>query len=139
MAISLNTIKKAKGSAKKGKRVGRGNASGHGTYSTRGMKGQRSRKGVSNLKRLGMKAQLLRLPKNRGFKSLMPKNQVLSVEIINANFKDNEIVNPEILVAKKLVKSASLPIKVLGKERLALKGLKFEKIKMSANLKDQLK
>jgi len=139
MAISLNTIKKAKGSAKKGKRVGRGNASGHGTYATRGMKGQRSRKGVSNLKRLGLKPNLLKLPKNRGFRSLMPKNQVLNVEIINANFKDNETVSPEVLVTKGLVKSATLPIKILGKERLTLKGLKFEKIKMSANLKDQLK
>ena len=45
--LSLNTIKKTKGSSKKIKRVGRGNASGHGTYSTRGLKGQKSRSGVS--------------------------------------------------------------------------------------------
>jgi large subunit ribosomal protein L15 len=53
--LTLNSIKKAKGSAKGRKRVGRGNASGHGTYSTRGLKGQKSRSGVSGLKRLGMK------------------------------------------------------------------------------------
>ena len=38
--LSLNTIKKSKGSHKNKKRVGRGNASGRGTYSTRGQKGQ---------------------------------------------------------------------------------------------------
>ncbi|MHB8904427.1 MAG: 50S ribosomal protein L15, partial [Patescibacteria group bacterium] len=127
--LSLNTIKKAKGSSQKKKRVGRGNASGHGTYSTRGLKGQKSRSGVSNLKRLGMKKQLLKIPKVRGFKSLKPKNQVVSVKAINANFKDNEIVNPISLFEKKLISSASEPVKILGKEKLTVK-VKFEHIKM---------
>ncbi len=35
----------APGSKKDAKRVGRGNASGHGTYSCRGLKGQKSRAG----------------------------------------------------------------------------------------------
>ena len=81
--LSLNTIKKSKGSHKNKKRVGRGNASGRGTYSTRGQKGQRQRAGVSNLKRLGMKSQLLQTPKVRGFKSDKPKNQIVSVKAIN--------------------------------------------------------
>lgn len=136
--LSLNTITKAKGSSKKNKRVGRGNASGHGTYSTRGLKGQKSRSGVSNLKRLGMKKQLLAIPKSRGFKSLNPKNQVISVKAINQNFKDNETVNPTILFEKKLISSASLPVKVLGKEKLTVK-VKFEKIKMSEGVKSQIK
>lgn len=136
--LSLNTIKKAKGSAKKNKRVGRGNASGHGTYSTRGQKGQRSRSGVSNLKRLGMRAQLLQIPKSRGFKSLKDKNQVVSVKAINQAFKDNEIVSPQALFEKQLIASAALPVKILGKEKLTVK-VKFEKIKMSASLKDQVK
>ncbi|MFA6995266.1 MAG: 50S ribosomal protein L15 [Patescibacteria group bacterium] len=136
--LSLNTIKKTKGSAKKNKRVGRGNASGHGTYSTRGQKGQKSRSGVSGLKRLGMKKQLLQIPKSRGFRSLQPKNQVVSIKAINKNFKDNEIVNPLVLFEKKLISSSSLPVKILGKEKLTVK-VKFEKIKMSASLSEQLK
>ena len=135
--LSLNTIKQAKGSSQKKKRVGRGNASGHGTYSTRGLKGQKSRSGVSNLKRLGMKKQLLSIPKVRGFKSLNPKNQVVSVKAINSNFKDNEVVNPLALFEKKLIPSASLPVKILGKEKLTVK-VKFEHIKMSAGLKSQI-
>lgn len=136
--LSLNTLKKAKGSAKKIKRVGRGNASGHGTYSTRGLKGQKARSGVSNLKRLGMRKQLLAIPKVRGFKSLKPKNQIVSVKAINANFKDNEIVNPEALLAKKLISSLNSPVKVLGKEKLTVK-VSFEKVLMSASVSDQKK
>lgn len=135
--LSLNTITRAKGRAKKNKRVGRGNASGHGTYSTRGLKGQKSRSGVSGLKRLGLKKQLLQIPKARGFRSLNPKNQVVSVKAINANFKDGEIVNSEALMAKKLISSVNLPIKILGKEKLTVQ-VKFEKIKMSDSLKKQL-
>lgn len=136
--LALNTIKKAKGSNKEKKRVGRGNSSGHGTYSTRGLKGQKARSGVSGLKRLGMRPQLLQIPKWRGFKSLKPKNQVISVKTINNNFKDNETVNPETLFAKQLIASASQPVKVLGKEKLTVK-VKFENIKMSAGVRDQIK
>jgi large subunit ribosomal protein L15 len=136
--LSLNTIKKTKGSSKKIKRVGRGNASGHGTYSTRGLKGQKSRSGVSGLKRLGMKKQLLAIPKVRGFKSLKPKNQVVSVKAINKYFKDGEVVSAASLFAKKLIGSAELPVKILGKEKLSVK-VTLEKINVSAAVKDQIK
>lgn len=134
--LSLNTIKKSQGSLKKNKRVGRGNASGHGTYSTRGQKGQKSRSGVSGLKRLGLKKQLLQIPKVRGFKSLNPKNQVVSVKAINSFFKDGETVTPAALFEKKLIASASLPVKILGKEKLTVK-VKLEKIKTSESVKAQ--
>lgn len=135
--LSLNTIKKAKGSSQKKKRVGRGNASGHGTYSTRGLKGQKSRSGVSGLKKLGMKKNLLKIPKVRGFKSAKPKNLVVGVKAINANFKDNDIVSPASLYEKKLISNDTQPVKILGKEKLTVK-VKFEHIKMSEGLKSQI-
>lgn len=135
--LSLNSITKARGSAKKNKRVGRGNASGRGTYSTRGLKGQKSRSGVSGLKRLGFKKQLMQIPKSRGFKSLNPKNQTVSVLAINRSFKDGDTVTPALLVEKGLVASENSPIKLLGKEKLVVK-VKFENIKMSATIKQQL-
>ncbi|HKM40402.1 MAG: 50S ribosomal protein L15 [Patescibacteria group bacterium] len=140
MAISLHNIKRSSGSSRPGKRLGRGDSSGKGTYSGRGLKGQKSRSGVSRtkLKRLGMKSVLLKTPKSRGFKSLSPKNQVVSVVKINENFKDNEVVNAETLLAKKLIRNKNLPIKILGKEALIPKGLKFEKILFSQSVKDQL-
>ena len=64
MSLTLHTIQKNKKAYKIKKRLGRGNSSGDGNYSGKGMKGQRSRSGVSNLKRLGMKQVLLRTPKN---------------------------------------------------------------------------
>jgi large subunit ribosomal protein L15 len=135
--LSLNNIKRSVGATHKKKRVGRGNASGHGTYSTRGLKGQKSRSGVSGLKRLGMRKQLLQTPKLRGFRSLQPKNQVVSVSVINKNFKDGETVNPTALFDKELIKSQSTSVKILGKEKLTVK-VKFEKVDMSAALKSQI-
>jgi len=136
--LSLNTITKAKGSAKKNKRVGRGNASGHGTYSTRGLKGQKSRSGVSGLKKLGMRKQLLAIPKSRGFRSLQPKNQVVSVKAINRLFKDNEVVSPATLFEKDLISRVDLPVKILGKEKLTVK-VTLENVKMSEGVKTQIK
>ncbi len=136
--LAINNLKPASGSKKKRKRIGRGNASGQGTYSGKGQKGQKSRSGVSNLKRLGMKQQLLQTPKLRGFKSNKPKNQIVSLKDINKFFKDKELVNPVNLVNKNLIKKADKPVKILGKEKLKVK-VSFENVLMSQGLKDQLK
>lgn len=135
--ITLENIKKGKGTLKKKRRIGRGNASGSGTYSGRGLKGQKSRTGASRgkLKRLGMKQSLLKIPKTRGFKSLYSKNQVVDIKTINENFKDNDLVNPETLFAKKLISKKNQTVKILGKSLLTLKGLKFEGVKMSDSVK----
>lgn len=135
--LSLNEIKQPS-SHKRRKRVGRGNASGQGTYSTRGLKGQKSRSGVSNLKRLGMRLQLLQTPKVRGFKSDKPKNQVVSVKAINASFKDGEVVSLATLKERGLVGNIQSPAKILGKEKLAVK-VTFSGVKLSASVADQLK
>ena len=138
MSLSLHTIKPVKGSVKKRKRVGRGNASGHGTYSGRGLKGQKSRSGVSGLKRLGMKQVLLRTPKKKGFKSLKPKDQVVNLSLINKYFKDKDQINPKILLNKKLIGTIKVGVKILGKGELKLKGLKFVNVKMSESVKKQV-
>jgi large subunit ribosomal protein L15 len=46
--MELNNLKPAKGSTHHDKRVGRGAGSGHGGYSTRGLKGAKSRSGYSS-------------------------------------------------------------------------------------------
>ncbi len=137
--VNLSNIKPAKGAVKKRKRVGRGNASGHGTYSCRGMKGQRSRSGVSGLKRMGMKKQLLQIPKVRGFKSHKPKNQVINLSDLSKNFKDGAKINPSVLVKKCLINDANLPVKILGKGELKVKGLQFENVKVSEKAKEEIK
>lgn len=139
MSLSLHTIKPSEGSKKNRKRVGRGNASGHGTYSTRGVKGQKARSGVSGLKRLGLKMTLMRIPKKRGFKSLKSKDQIVNIALINENFKNSDIINPNALFKKGLIDNLKTRVKVLGKGELKLKNLKFEHVKMSESVKEQIK
>jgi large subunit ribosomal protein L15 len=138
--ITLNNLKKDKGTKKTKKVLGRGNSSGLGTYSGRGLKGQKSRSGSGKgrLKRMGMKQSLLKIPKVRGFKSLYPKNQVVDISLINENFKDNDTISPESLYEKKLISKKKQAVKILGKGALKLKGLKFENVKMSESVKNSL-
>ncbi len=141
--LSLNTITKSKPS-KKRKRLGRGNASGLGTYSGKGQKGQKCRSGVSRLKlkKIGMKhgGSVFRdIPKLRGFKSLRPKNQVVKVADLNEKFKDGEKVNPETLLKKGLIGKIKLPVKILGGGTLKVKNLEFSNVKMSESIKKQVK
>jgi large subunit ribosomal protein L15 len=136
--LSLNNIK-AKRGQKTIKRVGRGNSSGHGTYSCKGQKGQNARSGVTGLKRLGMRPHILQTPKIGGFRSLAPKNQVVKVADINKNFKDGEIVSVKTLFAKGLIKNEQKPVKVLGKEKLEVK-VEFDKaIKLNQSIAAGLK
>lgn len=133
----IHNLKAGKGTAKKRKRIGRGNASGTGTYSGKGQKGQKSRSGVSNLKRLGMKQMLLRTPKLRGVKSHKPKNQIVNLAALNKFFKDKEIVSPQTLLEKGLIKDQNLPVKVLGQGELKLSGLKISGLKLSDSAKEK--
>jgi large subunit ribosomal protein L15 len=139
MPLSLHTIKPATGSSRHKKRVGRGNASGHGTYSTRGIKGQRSRTGGKNkLKRLGFKKILAQTPKNRGFKSFKPKNQVVNIKDINLAFADGAKIDALGLLKADLINSASGKIKILGEGELKLKNLEFTGVKVSDSAKGQV-
>ena len=139
MPLSLHTIRPARGSAKNKKRIGRGNASGHGSYSTRGQKGQRSRSGGRNkLKRLGFKQILAATPKNRGFKSGRPKNQVVNLKDLNDNFSAGAKINAVSLVKAGLARTVKEKIKILGQRELILKNLEFEGVKLSDSVKLQI-
>lgn len=136
--LSLNSIKPAKGSTRGIKRVGRGNASGHGTYATRGMKGQRSRSGVSGLKRLGMKPMLLNIPKTRGFKSLTPKYAVVNFTDLNKNFKENDIISVAALKKAGLVDEIGRGVKLLANGELKIKGLVIKGLVTSQSAKAEI-
>lgn len=137
--LSLSNIKPARNSVRSKKRVGRGNASGHGSYSTRGIKGQRSRTGGRNkLKRLGFKKILAQTPKNRGFKSDKLKNQVINLKDINQAFVAGAKINALSLLKAGLVQTATGSIKVLGEGELKIKNLEFQGIKLSDSAKAQV-
>lgn len=68
--MELHTLKPAKGSVKKAKRIGRGEASGKGGTSTKGNKGQQSRSGYkTKLGHEGGQMPIQRRTPKRGFKS----------------------------------------------------------------------
>ena len=139
MSLSLSTIRPARGSARNKKRIGRGNASGHGSYSTRGQKGQRSRSGGRNkLKRLGFKQILAATPKNRGFKSAKPKSQVVNLKDLNENFSAGAKINAVSLFKADLVQTVQKKIKILGQGVLTLKNLEFQGVKLSDSAKLQV-
>src|SRR3954471_24769263 len=71
MAISLNSLRPAKGSTHKKKRVGRGPGSGLGKTSGRGEKGQKSRTGYSRRPGFeGGQMPLVRRVPKRGFTNI---------------------------------------------------------------------
>lgn len=138
MSISLHNLKTAKTVNKKSKRVGRGNASGHGTYSTRGIKGQKARSGVSGLKRLGMKQMLLSVPKVRGFKSAYSKNRVVNLESLNGKFKDGALITAAALLKAGLVNGSTGSIKILSRGKLELKNLTVQGLSMSQSARQAI-
>jgi large subunit ribosomal protein L15 len=106
----------APGSKRGRKRVGRGDGSGHGTYSGRGCKGQKSRSG--NKVRPGFEGGQLplikRLPSKRGFTNLF-RTEYNTVNIGELGiFEPESEVTPEKLVAAGVVKSLRYPIKILA-------------------------
>jgi large subunit ribosomal protein L15 len=113
MSIKLHTIKSA-AIKKKRKTIGRGNASGHGSYSTRGIKGQRARSGVGGLRLKGMKHIILSTPKLRGFKSMHAKFETVNIAKLQDVFTDGDTVNAATLFEKGLVSSAVADVKIIG-------------------------
>ena len=137
MSLSLSNLQAVKQN-KNRKRVGRGNSSGHGTYSTRGLKGQKSRSGVSGLKRLGMKKQVLAIPKKRGFTSYQTKAQVVTLSQLTKTFKDGATINAQTLLRHGLVKARGGRIKILAQGTVTLKNLKITGVTCSADVRVQI-
>ena len=118
------------GAKKNRKRVGRGDGS-RGTYSGRGLKGQKSRSGYSRKPGFegGQLPLIKRLPRKRGFTNIFRvEYTIVSLDKLNAFSADTE-VTAEKLVAAGLVKSLRKPIKILAdgqiKHALVVKVNKF--------------
>jgi large subunit ribosomal protein L15 len=115
MTITLNNLSKDKRSTKSRVRVGRGNASGHGSFSGRGCKGQRSRSGgKKGLKYKGMKRTIANSPKFKGMKPLVGKETAVWLSTLNKHFQANETVSPKTLFEKQLVDGPTTRVKILN-------------------------
>jgi large subunit ribosomal protein L15 len=97
--------------------VGRGNGSGHGTFSGRGCKGQKARAG-NNKMRPGFEGGQLplikRLPRKRGFTNIF-RTEYAAVNAGALNvFASGSEVTPEAMLAAGIIKNLNIPVKVLG-------------------------
>ena len=118
--MRLNELSPAPGSRKERKRIGRGNGSGYGTYSGRGLKGQKCRSGYRMKPGFegGQLPLIRRLPRKRGFTNIFR----VEYSIVNLDklgvFEEGSEVTPEKLLAAGIIKSLRYPVKVLAEGNL---------------------
>ncbi len=123
MTSTLNTLKSNIGSRKKKLRKGRGIAAGQGASCGFGMRGQKSRSGRPTRPGFegGQMPLYRRVPKLKHFEIINQKN----FSIVNlsklSEFKENETVNIDSLVKKKLLFKPKFPLKILGNGDLKVK------------------
>ncbi len=115
-------IRATPGARRERRRVGRGDASGKGSYSGRGQKGQKARTGRGHMLP-GFEGGQLRLVKKlaarRGFTNLFRK-QYRTINLSSfEKLTDVTEVTPEVLVAAGLLPPGDDPVKVLGDGEIA--------------------
>tara|TARA_B100000989_G_scaffold251429_1_gene199439 strand:+ start:1012 stop:1470 length:459 start_codon:yes stop_codon:yes gene_type:complete len=127
--MKINEIKSTLTSSKKNKRRGRGSGSGLGKTAGRGVKGQKSRSGVSiNGFEGGQMPLYRRLPK-RGFKNpFKSKIQKINFSMIN-NIVDKYKIDPQLISENDLFNK-----KIFKKSKGGLKLLNVGKPKKNTNL-----
>ena len=129
--ISLNNRQKIN---KKKIRVGRGIGSGKGKTSGRGVKGQKSRSGVSIKSFEGGQMPLYRRLPKRGFNPIKKNNiAILNLDKIQTfidkkSIKTSEILNSNLLKKLKLINKNSNKLKILGSGKIK------DKINIEADL-----
>ena len=118
--MKINQLSSTLTSNKKRKWRGRGSGSGLGKTAGRGVKGQKSRSGVSiNGFEGGQMPLYRRLPK-RGFNPISKENiAILNLDKIQSyidkqNINPNEVLNSELLKKLKLINKNSKKLKILG-------------------------
>jgi large subunit ribosomal protein L15 len=123
---------------KRAKRIGRGGKKG--TYSGRGMKGQRSRAG----RRLkpAIRELIKRYPKLRGYKFKRRELKVatVNIETLERKLKNGERITPKVLLEGKIIRKMKgrMPqVKILGKGKLTKK-LTVEGCQVSKKAKEQI-
>ncbi len=123
MSLDPSQLRPPQGATHAKKRVGRGNSSGHGTYSGKGLKGQKSRSGKGV--RLGFEGG--QMPLARKMHVLRGFNNKWRVEYQPVNlsslerFADGTVVTPESLKEAGLLRHLRDPLKVLARGELTKK------------------
>jgi len=121
--LNLSNLRPAQG-RKDRKRVGRGVGSGKGKFSGRGVKGQKSRSGSHKMRagfEGGQMPIYMRIGKLRGStsKDAMPvgpfRTETAPINLRDLDrFESGDVVTPESLVEKRLLKNTKIDVKLLG-------------------------
>lgn len=134
--MQLHEIKKNTTSKRK-KRVGRGGKKG--TYCGGGGKGQKGRAGAK-FKPL-IREWVKKYPKLRGYNfNVQSSVSAVNLDVLEKNFNEKDIVSPEILVSKKLVRRVdgkAPAVKILSKGELK-KALTIENCTVSKSAKEKI-
>jgi large subunit ribosomal protein L15 len=115
--MKLHELKPDKGSTRKRKRVGRGQAAGQGGYAGRGIKGQGSRGGKPKGAYFegGQLPLVRRLPFKRGFNNVFRiEYQEVRLDRLANVVDDGAVVTPSLLAEVGLIRDASQPVVLLG-------------------------
>ncbi len=118
--MQQHELRSPKGAKKSRRRVGRGDSSGFGSFSGRGMKGQKSRTGggVRPSFEGGQLPLSKKLPKIRGFTNIFRiRYSVVNVDRLAA-FPSESEVTPEVLNEVGLLRNLKYPVKILGRGEL---------------------
>lgn len=115
--MQAHQLRPPRGAKHARKRIGRGNASGQGTYAGKGLKGQKARSG--NDIRIGFEGGQLplvqRMGRKRGFTNIFRvEYQPVNLERIAGRFEANAVVTPEALRDAGILKHLNQPVKLLG-------------------------
>jgi large subunit ribosomal protein L15 len=126
--IGLHSLRPAKGSTHRRKRVGRGEGSGTGKTSGRGQKGAGARSGAKD--RAGfeggqnpihMRMRKLRGPhmkKSMPFEPFRTRTQPVNLRDLDARFEQGAEVTPDSLRSAGLATRRDVPVKILGEGEL---------------------
>ena len=119
--MKQHELSSPRGTKKTRKRVGRGDGSGNGSFSGRGMKGQNSRSGggVRPGFEGGQLASIKGLPTMRGFTNRFRKEfSVVNLDSLSRFDADSE-VTIQAMFGKGLIRDAKVPVKILGRGEVA--------------------
>ena len=136
--MDQHTLRQSEGAKRSRKRVGRGDASGHGRTAARGMKGQRKRGSVRPGFEGGQISVVRRLPRLRGFTN-PTRVEFLAINLgtLEDRFDAGATVDAESLAAQRLIEDVNQPFKVLGRGELG-KALTVKAPRLSESAKQAI-
>jgi large subunit ribosomal protein L15 len=121
--MQAHQLKPPRGAKHARRRVGRGNAAGQGTYSGRGLKGQKARSGNKPRRFFegGQTRLFKKLPFRRGFTNpFRVEYQPVNLDDLQ-KLDEGAEVTPELLKEKGVLRSTRKPVKILASGELTKK------------------